>query len=264
MSILPSASPKIYYETSGAGPAVVFIHSFLCDGSLFSHQVAALKPSHRVLNFDIRGHGRSGPAESPFTIYDLLDDVIKVLDAEGVETAIWVGLSIGGFVALRAAITKPNRVSALVLMDTEAGSQSRFKKLQDRALKWGLKILGPKFVVPGITPVMLGKTTRKTKPLLFDEYRQRFLGMRVRSICHCIDAVMRRDDLSGQLAQIRCPTLVMVGDEDVPLPVQKSQIIAEGIPGAKLIVIAGAGHLSAIEQPQAVSNALMEFLHKLH
>ena len=79
----------LYYETSGSGPAIVLIHSFLCDGLLFTHQVAALERTHRVINIDLRGHGRSGPSKSPYTIYDLVDDVVAVLDAGGVASAIW-------------------------------------------------------------------------------------------------------------------------------------------------------------------------------
>ncbi len=263
MVTLVRAGTQIFYEASGAGPVVVFIHSFLCDGALFKHQVDALQQTHRVLNVDIRGHGRSGESESPFTLYDLVDDVIAVLDAEGVSSAIWVGLSIGGFIALRAALTKPDRVRALVLIDTEAGPQSTGKKLQDVALQFGLKTLGPRFIVPGIVTVLFGKTTQKTQPALVDEYRQRFVAMRVKSICTCIDAVMRRDDLLGRLGEIRCPTLVIVGDEDLPLPIQKSQRIADGIGGAELVVVPRAGHLSAVEQPQAVNVALTGFLARL-
>jgi len=252
--------PYIHCEVTGAGSAIVFIHGFLCDTTLFSHQVATLEHSYRVLNIDIRGHGRSDSVDSPFTLYDLVDDVINVLDAQGVTNAIWVGLSMGGFVALRAAITRPDRVRALVLMGTEAGSQSPGKQLQDSALKWGLKILGPRLIVPSMVSIFLGKTTRKVNPVLFSAYRQLFLGMRVASICHCIDAVTHRDELLGRLSEIRCPTLVIAGDEDIAIPATKSRLMANGIAGAKLVVIHGAGHLCAAERPQAVNEAMSRFL----
>ena len=263
MPTVTSGSTMIHYEVSGSGPAIALTHSFLCDGSLFKHQVASLARTHRVLNIDIRGHGRSGPSESPFSIYDLVDDVAAVLDAEGVSSAIWMGLSIGGFLSLRAALTKPDRVRALVLIDTDAGPESAWKKLKYGALKWGLKTLGPRLIVPSLMPIFLGKTTLRTRPAICDEYRQRFLEMRVDSIRPGIDAITQRDDLLGRLGEIRCPTLVIVGDEDQPLPVQKSQRIADGIRGAELVVIPGAGHLSSVEHPQAVTDALSRFLTRL-
>src|SRR3972149_956215 len=150
----------LHYEVSGSGPAIVLTHSFLCDDSLFTHQVAALERTHRVINIDLRGHGRSGPSESPYTIYDLVDDVVAVLDAEGVASAIWMGLSIGGFLSLRAALTRPERVRALVLIDADAGPETAWKKLKYTAMKWGLQTVGPRVVVPAGMPIMLGRTTR--------------------------------------------------------------------------------------------------------
>lgn len=196
----------LYYEVSGSGPTIVLTHSFLCDGALLTHQVAALERTQRVINIDLRGHGRSGPSESPFTIYDLVDDVAAVLDAERVASAVWMGLSIGGFLSLRAALTRPERVRALVLIDSDAGPESAWKKLKYRAMKLGLKTMGPRFVMPAVMPIMLGRTTLRSRPELRAEYYQRFLDVHVKSIVSGIDAVTRRDDLVGRLSEIRVPT----------------------------------------------------------
>ena len=251
------------YEVSGSGPAIVLTHSFLCDGSLFTHQVAALERTHRVINVDLRGHGRSGPSESPYTIYDLMDDVAAVLDAEGVVSAVWMGLSIGGFLSLRAALTRPERVRALVLIDTDAGTETAWNKLKYTALKWGLQTVGPRFIVPAVMPIMFGRTTLRSRPELRADYRQRFLNVRIKSICSGIDAITGRDDLVGRLSGIRVPTLVVVGEEDKPLPLWKSRRIASSIPGAELVVIPKAGHLSTIENPAPVTDAVTRFLSKV-
>lgn len=264
MPIVSSGDTPIYYETSGTGPAVVFIHSFLCDGSLFEHQVKAVAATCKVVNVDIRGHGRSGSADSAFTIQDVVKDVLTVLDNEQVGTAVWVGLSIGGFVAMQAALNFPSRVRALVLMGTEAGPQSFLKKMQDVGLKWGLQALGPKTLAPGICSALFGKSTRQTNPALVNAYKLKFQEMRVKSICNCIGAVMTRDDLRPLLGQLKCPTLVVVGEEDVPLPEAKSREIAQKISPSTLVVVPGAGHLSAIEQPTEVTLALTKFLSSLN
>ena len=260
MPTIASGDSHIYYETAGQGPAVVFIHSFLCDGTLFAHQIQALARAYRVINVDLRGHGRSGPARFPFSIYDLSEDVEKVLVAEKVTSAVWIGLSIGGFVAMRAALSKAHLVRALVLMDTEAGPQSFSRKFQDYGLKLALKTVGFSAVTSSIASALFGKTTQKNQPALVESFKANLLKLDTNSICRGIDAVMSRDDVRSQLGQIQCPTLVIVGEEDVPLPVAKSREIADQIRGSQSVVIPGAGHLSAMEQPEAVTAAITQFL----
>jgi 3-oxoadipate enol-lactonase len=254
----------IHYEVSGEGPAILMLHGFLCDSGLFFHQTKALlMAGYKVIAIDLRGHGLSGACLAPFTLYDLVEDAIAVLDAEAVPEAVWLGLSMGGFVAMRAALRKPGRVRALVLLDTEAGGQTARKKVQDLALKFALKTLGPRVAVPAILAGMLGKTTMTSQPALVEEYRQKFLAMRVGSICLSIDAVTRRDDLIARLGDLLQPTLVLVGEEDRPLPVEVARLISNGIPGATLEVIECAGHLSAIERPMAVNDSILAFLKRL-
>ena len=253
----------LHYEVTGVGPAIVLTHSFLCDGSLFEAQVPALARTHRVINVDLRGHGRSGPSESPYSIYDLVADVLAVLDAERVDSAIWMGLSIGGFLSLRAALTQSGRVRALVLLDSDAGTESAWKKLKYAALKWLLRALGPGCIVPAVMPIMLGRTTLRSRPQLREHYRRLFLDVRVRSVCRGIEAITGRDDLLPHLGRIEVPVLVVVGEEDRALPLWRSQRIADGIAGAQLVVIAQAGHLAAAENPAAVTAAVTAFLLQL-
>ena len=253
----------LYYEVSGSGPPIVLIHGFLCDGSLFTQQVKALAQNHRIINIDLRGHGRSGLSESPYTIYDLVDDVVAVLDAEGVKAAVWMGLSMGGFVSLRAALNRPDRVRALVLVDTDAGPESVWNKLKYIIMKWGVLSLGPRFIAPAVMPIMFGKTTLRSRPELRAEYYQRILNMRVKSVSPGVDAIIRRDDLVEHLHEIKVPTLVIVGEEDKALPLWKSRRIANNISGAELVLIPAAGHLSAIETPVPVTAAVTRFLSKL-
>jgi pimeloyl-ACP methyl ester carboxylesterase len=123
--------------------------------------------------------------------------------------------------------------------------------------------LGPRFIVPAVVPLMFGRTTLGSRADLVGEYRERFLNVRVKSTCAGVDAILRRDDLVDRLHEIRVPTLVVVGEEDRALPPWKSQRIASGIPGSELIVVPRAGHLSAIENPVHVTDAIVRFLSPL-
>ena len=110
---------------------------------------------------------------------------------------------------------------------------------------------------------MFGRTTLRSRPDLRTDYCQRFLNLRIKSICSGIDAITGRDDIVGRLGGIKVPTLVVVGEEDKPLPLWKSRRIADNIPGAELVAIPLAGHLSAIENPAQVTDAVTRFLSKV-
>ena len=116
MAIAENRGQQIFFEDVGSGTPLVLGHSFLCSGAMWRGQVQALADRCRIVNIDLRGHGRSGPAHQPFSLYDAVGDVIAVLDLLGIGRAVWCGLSIGGMVAMRAALTHPDRVAALILL----------------------------------------------------------------------------------------------------------------------------------------------------
>jgi pimeloyl-ACP methyl ester carboxylesterase len=129
---------RITYDVNGDGPAIVLTHSFLFDHSMWRHQLPALHDEGwRVVNVDLRGHGKSTPVRRPFTIDDLADDVVAVLDAADADEAVWCGHSIGGMLSLRAAVRHPERVRALVLANTTAGLEDRIARIRYRVLaRW--------------------------------------------------------------------------------------------------------------------------------
>lgn len=251
---------SIHYEDTGSGPAVVLGHSFLCSGEMWVHQVPRLAERFRVLNVDLRGHGRSGPAAAPFTLYDLVDDLTAVLDRAGVERAVWAGLSIGGMVALRAALAVPERVSGLIVLDSHAGAESGYKALKYRALALGARALGMRPFLPAVLPLMFGATTLRTRPQLVAEYRRRFAAVHLPSMLSTLDALIHRDAVTHRLAAVEVPALVVAGAEDRSLPPRCSEEIAAALPRASLTVVPGAGHLAALEAPEAVTAALLGFL----
>jgi 3-oxoadipate enol-lactonase len=248
------------FSVRGDGPPVVLGHSFLCSGEMWSQQVDPLSRRFKVVNIDFRGHGASGRVRDPFTLYDLVDDFVAVLDSLSIERAAWAGLSIGGMVALRAALAARDRVSALILIDTHAGSELPYKRLKYRMLGLGAKIFGMKPFLPAILPIMFGRTTRETKPELVSEWRRRFAAIDVPSLLQVLGALNRRDSVLHRLPEIAAPSLVIVGEEDSALPPLYSSQIAAGLGHSTLVTIPGAGHLAALEQPEAVTAAMLEFL----
>ncbi len=254
----------IHYEVTGDGPPVVLLHSFLCSGTMWREQVKPLARHWRVINIDARGHGRSGRVERPFTLYDMVDDSTAVLDDAEIERAVWVGLSIGGMVALRAALRTPDRVAGLILIDTDAGVESGFKRVKYRALRAAARVFGIRPLVPQIRRQMFGSTTRKQRPEMVAEWSRRFAEADLPSMLRTLDALLDRDDLGPELSRIDVPTLVLVGAEDVALPPARSRAIAARLPNGTCREIPTAGHLSALERPEAVTAAIEAFLHKVY
>ncbi len=255
---------SIYFDDVGSGPPVVLGHSLLCSGEMWGPQLPVLAERYRVVNVDQRGHGRSGHLTEPFDLYDMVADVVAVLDELSIDRAVWAGLSIGGMVAMRAAVTVPERVSGLILVDTHAGSETGYKKIKYRAMGAGAKLFGTRPFLPGIMPLMFGRSTRRLKPDLVDDWRERFASVHLASLNLTVDALARRDTVIDKIADIQMPTVVIVGDEDASLPVAYSREIAAAVPGASLVIVPGAGHLSSLEQPDAVTEAMMSFLDEVH
>lgn len=251
---------QLHFEESGSGPPIVLGHSFLCSGKMWREQATVLARQFRVINPDLRGHGRSGDVTSPFSLYDAAGDVVAILDHLGIDRAIWCGLSIGGMVALRAALSAPDRVSALILLDTDAGAETAYRKLKYSAMGTGTRLLGVDPFLPAITRLMFGASTHRRNPALVAEWRKEFAGARIPSTLRCLDALTRRDDLLPRLGDIKVPTLVLVGEEDRSLPPPVSRRIHERLPDSRFAIIPAAGHLSALEQPAAVNDAILQFL----
>ena len=250
----------IAFEESGTGLPIVLTHSFLCSGEMWREQVPALAGDHRVINVDVRGHGRSGPVTAPFTLDDAVSDVIAVLDAVGIGQAIWCGLSIGGMVALRAALSHPGRVAGLILMDTDAGAETAWNKVKYRAMGAGARAFGFRPLLPAIAGLMFGATTHRVNRPLVDEWQARFAENHVPSMLFCLEALIRRDSILDRLHEIQVPALVLVGEEDRSLPVALSRRIHARLADSIVTVIPAAGHLAALEQPERVNEAIAGFL----
>lgn len=253
---------RVFFEDLGAGPAIVLGHSFLCSGEMWRQQVPRLAESRRVINIDFRGHGNSGAVRQPFTLYDLVNDVVAVLDHLEIDRAVWAGLSIGGMVALRAAIRAPERVSALILLDTDAGSEPKLAATKYRAMGWGAGLLGMRPFLPAVVPRMFGATTRRERPDLVGEWKEHFGAVDVPSMRYTLGALMGRDSILDRLPQIDVPTLVIVGEEDAALPQRCSNAIAAGIAQARYRSLPRCGHLSALEHPETVTEWMLDFLKK--
>jgi 3-oxoadipate enol-lactonase len=247
-----------------SGPAdgvpVVLLHGFPLGLEMWEPQFAALEGKYRVLAYDARGHGKSGTGEGPWAFEDFVDDLLGVLDVSGIDRAVLVGLSMGGYVALRFAEREAARVRALVLADTKSDADGDAAKLKRAGALRLLRAGGAKAFAESNVRSLLAHETQKGRPELVEKVRAMIEACPAVGIGGTLVAMAGRTDTTGSLERIAVPTLVLVGEKDGLTPPSDSRALATRIPGASYMEIPGAGHLSNLENPGAFNPALLEFL----
>jgi pimeloyl-ACP methyl ester carboxylesterase len=250
------------YDEVGGGVPVVFLHGFPHNRTLWAPQTAALAERARCIAPDLRGFGETRAAP-PYSVDQYADDVAALLDALRIDRAVIAGLSMGGYVAFAFWRRHRRRVRALVLADTRAGADSDEARAKRRELATLARQRGSAAVAEAQIVGMVGKTTREERPEVVDMVRRMLESAPVRGIVGALEAMMARPDSSLTLTTIDVPTLVLVGDEDVLTPAKEAQAMHEAIAGSRLEVLAGAGHVSNVEQPEEFNRVLGEFVEEL-
>jgi pimeloyl-ACP methyl ester carboxylesterase len=244
-----------FVDHGGDGPALVLLHSFLMDGSMFAPQVQEFSASHRCITIDERGHGGT-PAGTDFTYWDVADDVIAVLDHLGVEQAALAGTSQGGFVALRIALTAPERVRALIVMGSSGQVEDPQVADSYRQLAATWREHGPiDPLLDIVASICLGE---------FDAapWKNKWRGVDGDHLTRILETLVDRDDLTNRLNEIQTPTLVLHGDADAAYPLANASHLADRLPHAELVVVPGGAHFLSLTHPEAVNESLKKFLAK--
>lgn len=250
---------------TGTGTPIVLWHSVICSGRMWGPIPDALSRDRRVVNVDGPGHGRSSPTRAPYTLDDCVDAALDVLDAARIERAIWCGLSWGGMVGMRLALRAPERLEGLILIDSNGDREVPEKLPRYRALALLARAFGAtSWLLDRLEPIFFSPHTLRANRAIVEQFREGLRGMDRDSIRHVVDAViLGRDDIRPRLRAIATPTLVLVGADDVATPRRRSEDLVAHIPGARLVEIPDAGHLSAWEQPDRVLAELDAFARTL-
>lgn len=248
----------LYYEdTGGSGPAVVFSHGLMMDHDMFAPQVAAFRDNYRCITWDERGHGETAGDELPeFSYYDSADDLAALLGYLGVEQAVLVGMSQGGFLSLRCALTHPEAVKGLVMIDSQAGPE-----LEEKMPAYQQMI--ETYINQGLTPelgdmlayIILGEGFPDA-----EFWKEKWRGFKPVNIAGNFNTLATRDDITGRLAEISKPALILHGDADMAIPMERAQTMDDKLPDSRLVVVPGAGHASNLSHPTEVNKAMAVFL----
>jgi 3-oxoadipate enol-lactonase len=251
---LPTGATVDYDDTGGDGPVVVLSHGLLMNRSMFEPQVPALRDAYRVVTWDERGHG-SAEHDGTWTFWDSARDLLALLDHLGVEQAVLGGMSQGGFLSLRAALLAPERVRALVLIDSQAGQEDPdaaplYRSMSDA---WAASGSDPA-TLEFAASMILGPADHRPWIALWEQLPKE----RAPQVMH---PLLVREDLTDRLGEVTCPALVIHGSIDAAIPVERGEALANGLPNAvPLVLVEGAGHASNLSHPEPVNAAIRGFL----
>ena len=247
----------LFYEDSGGdGEAVILSHGFLMDHEMFAPQVEALTDAgYRVITWDERGFGDTDFDGEPFTYWDSANDCVALLDHLQIDRAVLGGMSQGGFLSLRAALTAPERVRALVLLDTQAGAE-------DPEVREVYRQMTDTWVQEGPIDDLTGAVAQII--IADPDHDERWIAKwRARDPQLMVEpsrCLLDRDDVTDRLGEITCPAIVIHGTEDTAITMDKAEALAAGLPGADEVVAVPGAHAANLTDPDPVNAAILSFL----
>lgn len=246
----------LYYEEHGQGYPVIFLHGFSSTHQTWSPQVPDLSKEVRFITYDARGHGLSDSPEKAeeYSADIVVEDLFQLLEQLGIEQAVVGGLSMGGYESLRFYLTHPDKVKALIIMDTGPGyknPKSREAWNEDR------EALAKELETKGIEAMLEEGMTETRRAILL---KQNPIGL-----AHMARKVVAQHDsrVIESLREIKVPSLILIGEDDTPF-MPAAQYMAKKIPDSELIIIPKAGHSANVDNPEAFNRAVLDFLRKLN
>jgi len=264
MQMVRSDDAEISYDLAGSGTPIVLLHPTPADHEFFLPVSRLLSSRYRLIMPDLRGHGESSLGNSPATMQKHALDIARVMDAAGVDRAPLMGVSIGGRVIFEFWRRFRERVSALILCNTEARADSpegRANRLRnsDDVLQRGTE---PFFA--SMLPKLIGETTRRSRPDLVEGALRMMRRMSPEDVAGVQRGMAERPDSVATLKTINVPTLIITGDEDMLTGLPDAELMKQNIAGSELKIVAKAGHFSPWEQPEEVGKLIRNFLDRIH
>ena len=248
------------FNDRGTGLPIIFLHAFPLNRTMWAEQEHPLSSQFRVITIDLRGHGESDAPLWRYTLDQAADDVIGLLDHLSIRQAVFVGLSMGGYILFALYRKYAERVKGLVLADTRAqadtaeGKEARFQMAQTAYKK------GPSAIADIMIPKLLSPASVQTKPELVRRVRRMIEGNQISGIAGDLMAMAERPDSVTLLKHITCPTQIIVGELDLPTPPADAKLMTDWIPNAHLVIIPEAAHLSNLEQPSPFNETVRSFV----
>jgi len=258
----------VAYTDTGAppevtdAPAVVFGHGLLFGGWMFRAQIAALKDGYRCVAIDWRGQGESPAARDGYDMDSLTADAVALITRLGIGPVHWVGHSMGGFVGQRLAARHGDLLRSLTLLDTTADAEDPAAAREQELMALFQLLFGMRPILGKVKPLLFGPgfLADPASAELVGEWLGRLSRSRRAGIRKALHGAAGRAAVADEIARVTLPVLVAVGADDRATPPEHARRIASIVGGAKLAIVPDCGHSSTLEQPDAISGLLAEFL----
>jgi 3-oxoadipate enol-lactonase len=247
---------RIYFEdTGGDGPPVILAHGFLMDHEMFAPQVEALRGDYRVITWDERGFGLTEFDGQPFSYWDSAADCLALMDHLGIDRGVVGGMSQGGFLSLRVALTAPQRVRGLILLDTESGVPDPETLVGEQGMVDLWLSAGPvDDLANAVAALIIDDSDENPKWVAKWQARPKAMML------HPAGCLHGREDITDRLGEITCPALVVHGTEDHAIEMHKAEVLAAGLSGCDGVVQVGGAHAANLTNPVPVNTAIVNFL----
>lgn len=253
----------LHYVVSGnaAAPPVVFVHGFPFSHEMWRGQMDVVaSEGYRAIAYDVRGHGLSDVGDGQYTIESHVDDLFALLDHLKLDKSTIVGLSMGGYIALRALEREQRRFGAVALCDTRSEADTDEARVKRAVSARTVKQTGSAAYAADYVKSMFTPESFTTHPAAVEMIRQIIARTPPLSIAGTLIALAARTDTTGSLAAVTVPALILVGERDTVTPPPFSRSMQSRIPHAELHIVPGAAHMSNLENPAYFNDKLVSFL----
>ena len=253
---------SVFLSGNNESNVIVFVHGFPFDHIMWQAQVEKLSKEYLCVDYDIRGLGESTVGDGQFTMEMFVDDLEKIIDELKLSRPVLCGLSMGGYISLRAVERMQEKFSALILCDTKSSADDNEGKLKRAAAIKQINLgefdsFIESFVLNCFGEKFVNENNSEYRKVVERSKKNNPLGVK-----GCLLAMAGRTDTTGNLPKIKLPTLIICGSEDKLTPPSVMKPMAEQIPNSEFVLVNNAGHMTPIEYPQVVSRAIKDFLKK--
>lgn len=247
-------------EGQEGSPVIIFIHGFPFNKSMWTKQIEALKNNFRVIAYDVRGHGNSDLGSGIYSIDLFVNDLINLMDFLKIDKAILCGLSMGGYIALKAIETYPDHFDSLILCDTNCFADTPEVKEKRMKTIESIKKDGVEKFADESLKNLFAPESFETNEVEIASVREMIVNTSKKTLYKTLRAFYERKETCSNLHNIKVPVLIMVGSEDKITPLAAAQMIQEKIEDSLLSIVEHAGHLSNLENPKEFNTQLEQFV----